>query len=114
VLTRDPKNCVELASSMFAQALTALSYDYKTEIFCMAEGISLVKKDYINGLKFETFQPLNEMLNDFIAMGGILYACYPSFDARKLSPEDCLDDVICVNASKLLGSAKEAMAVFTY
>lgn len=114
VITFDPKKNFELASSIFAQALTALAFGYKVELFCMGEGALLAKKGHVDGLKYDTFQPLTEMLDDFIAMDGLLYACHPSTDARTLKAENCVEGVKFVNASHLLGSAKEAMTVFTY
>jgi predicted peroxiredoxin len=114
VLTNDPKERCELVSSVFAQALTALSFDYECELFVMDSAVNLVKKGYTDGLKAPEFAPIAELMKDYQEMGGKLYACHPATDARCLHKEDCIDGLEYVNASKLLESAKMANAVFTY
>lgn len=114
VLTVDPKERCELVSSVLAQALTALSFDYGCDLFVMDNAASLVKKGYTEGLKAKEFAPIDELMKDFQEMGGTLYACHPATDARGLHKEDCIDGVEFVNASRLLLCSKEAFAVLTF
>ena len=51
VLTNDPREKLELMSSAFAQALTALSFGYTCEVFVMDNGVRLLEREYIAGLK---------------------------------------------------------------
>lgn len=115
VITHDPKERCELVSSVFAQALTALAFDYKAEIFILDNGVKLAQKGYIEGLKAESFEPLSVMIKNYLDMGGLIYICHPSAEARKIEKAECITG-ICdfVNASKLLERAKKAAAVFTY
>lgn len=115
VLTHDPKERIELISSAFAQALTALSFGYKCEIFVMDNGVRLLEPKYIAGLKAKTFDPLSELIQYYRDMGGHIYGCNPSLVSRNINTEGCksgADDF--VNASKLLESSVEADALFTY
>lgn len=114
VLTDDPKERCELISSVLAQALTALSFDYECDLFVMDNAARLVNKGYIDGLKSKEFAPLTELMRDYQEMGGKLYACHPATDARGLHKEDCIEGVEFVNASRLLVSSKESFAVFTF
>lgn len=114
VVTDDPKERCELISSVLAQALTALSFDFECDLFVMDNAARLVKKGYVDGLKSKEFAPITELMKDYQEMGGKLYACHPATDARGLHAEDCLEGVEFVNASKLLMSAKDAFAVFTF
>lgn len=114
VVTDDPKERCELVSSVLAQALTSLSFDYECDLFVMDNAVRLVMKGYVDGLKAKEFAPIAELLSDFQEMGGKLFACHPATDARGLHAEDCRDGVEFVNASRLLLNAKEAFAVFTF
>jgi len=114
VISGDPREKTENVSAVFAQALTALSFDYECEIFLMDDAVEIVKKGAIDGVQFKTFEPITEMLQNYLDMEGKLFVCHPSSDARDIHPEDCIEGVEFVNASRLLESGKEADVVFTF
>lgn len=114
VITRDPHKDPECVSAVFAQALTAVSFDYETEIFLMADAVNIVRKGAISGVKFKTFEAVTEMVGNFIEMGGKIYICHPSSDARDMHQKDVIEGVEFVNASKLLTSGKDSDALFTF
>ncbi len=115
VISRDPIKEVENVSAVFAQALTALSFDYECEIFLMDEAVNIAKKGAISDeVKFTTFEPINEMLQNYIDMEGVLYVCHPSSDARGFHEDQAIEGAQFVNASKILDSGKNADVVFTY
>ncbi len=115
IISRDPKDKCELVSSGFAQALTALSMDYGFSMFLVDDGVNLVKKGFLNGVKAKTYESLETMLENYKEMGGELYVCHPSADVRDLKKEDCIDGVDeFVNASKLVELSGGATAVISY
>jgi predicted peroxiredoxin len=115
IISEDPKDKCELVSSGFAQALTALSMDHGCSMFLVDDGVNLVKKDYLNGVKAKTYESLETMLEHYKDMGGDLYVCHPSSDARDLKKDGCVDAVDeFVNASKLIALSGSAIAVITY
>lgn len=115
VISRDPIKEVENVSAVFAQALTALSFDYECEIFLMDNAVMIGKRGGISDeVKFKTFEPITTMLQNFLEMEGVVYVCHPSSDARGFHEEDAVEGVQFVNASKLLESGKDADAVFTF
>jgi predicted peroxiredoxin len=115
VISRDPLKDTENVSAVFAQALTALSFDYECEIFLMDEAVNIARKGGISGdVKFETFEPIATMVENYLDMDGVLYVCHPSSDARGFHEDQALEGVRFVNASKILESGKNADVVFTY
>jgi predicted peroxiredoxin len=115
ILTHDPKERLELLSSAFAQALTALSFGYQCEMFVFDNAVRILEPEYIAGLKAKTFDPLVELIQYYRDMGGHLYGCNPALVARNIDTESCTSGADgFVNASKLLESSVEADAVFTY
>ncbi len=77
--------------------------------------MKLAVKGYIDTFATKGYASLPELLKDFHEMGGTMYICHPSSDARDLKPDDFLPIVTeFVNASKLIAVSKEAQAVFTY
>ncbi|MEE9523397.1 MAG: DsrE family protein [Thermodesulfovibrionales bacterium] len=115
IISRDPKDKCELISSGLAQALTALSMDHGCSMFLVDDGVTLVKKGYLDGVKAKTYESLEMMLENYKEMDGELYVCHPSADSRGLKKDDCVDAVDeFVNASKLIAQAGSAVAVITY
>jgi predicted peroxiredoxin len=115
VLTHDPKTRLELVSSVFAQALTALSFGYECEMFVLDNGIKLFQTEYIKGIKAATFEPLSELIQHYQEMGGKMYGCNPSLASHEMKSENCMSGINgYVNASQLIESSVAADAVFTY
>ena len=115
ILTHDPKTRPELVSSVFAQALTSLSFGYECEMFVMDNGIKVFQTEYIKGIKGATFDPLTDLIRHYQEMGGKLYGCNPSVAAHDITTESCMGGINgFVNASKLIESSVAADAVFTY
>ncbi len=115
ILTHDPKARIELVSSIFAQALTALSFEYECEMFVLDNGIRLFQPEYIKGLKAATFDPLTELMQHYQDMGGKLYGCNPSMASRDIKTDSGMAGITgYVNASQLIESSVGANAVFTY
>jgi predicted peroxiredoxin len=115
ILTNDPKERIDLASSALAQALTALSFGYSCDLFVIDHGVKLLQPSYIAGLKSATFDPLADLLRHYQEMGGKIYGCNPAIVSHNIKTESCMDGINgFVNASKLIESSVEANAVFTY
>ena len=115
VISRDPIKEVENVSAVFAQALTALAFEDEVEIFLMDEAVNIAKKGGLSDdVKFTTFEPINEMLGNYLDMEGKLYVCHPSSDARAFHEDAAIEGAEFVNASKILTSGKAADAVFTF
>lgn len=115
ILTHDPKERLELASSAIAQALTALSFEYECELFLLNGAIKILQPSYIEGLKAPSFGPLAELIQHYQDMGGKIYGCNPAISAHDIKTDSCMGGVSgFVNASQLLESSLAADVVFTY
>lgn len=114
VITHDPKDRLELVSSVFAQAITALSFEYETEIFLMDRAVHAAVKGYVDGLKAASFAPLYELMEMFSEMEGKLYVCSPFAQAYHVPKDRCISGVTeFVDAGMLVVHAKDS-TVFTY
>jgi len=114
VLTHDPKDRLELVSSVFAQAITALSFEYETEMFLMDRAVHAAVRGYADGLKAGSFASLSELIEMFTEMEGRLYVCAPFAHSYDIKKEHCIPGVTeFVDAGMLVVHAKDA-TVFTY
>ncbi len=103
----------ERASMAWAVANAAHVLDAEVIMFLQAEGVNVVRKDFCKGWVFPPFTPLEDLINNFIEMGGQVYACVPCVEARELKQEDYIEGVKLAGATKLLAESVNAK-VFTY
>jgi predicted peroxiredoxin len=114
VVTHDPKERLELVSSVFAQAVTSLSFGYETEIFLMDRALNTAVKGYIDGLKSESFASLTDLISMFKEMDGKLYVCAPFAQSHHIQKDHCIPEVDeFIDAGTLVVHAKDS-TVFTY
>ena len=114
VLTNDPRERIELVSSVIAQGITALSFGYESDVFLMDKAVEMARKGYIEGLSSVSFSPLHELLGSYLELEGKVYVCAPSAKARNLDPADCIHGITeFVDAARLIVQSKDA-TVFTY
>ena len=114
VITNDPEQRCELVSSVFAQALVALSFGHSCEIYLMDDGVHIVENGRLDGLT-SAFGSMSELLQNFKELGGKLLACIPAMAARSVNRENCIPEVDdYVNAPALIESSITAGAVFTF
>src|SRR5512139_3205461 len=93
VLTHDPKDRLELVSSVVAQAVVALSFGYEAEIFLLDRAVKSAVTGYIDGLKAESFASLEELYGMFSEMDGKLYVCAPSAQAMRIQGDRCISGI---------------------
>ena len=103
----------ERASMAWAVANAAHVLDAEVIMFLQAEGVNVVRKDFCKGWVFPPFTPLEELISNFMEMGGKVFACVPCVEAREIKKEDYIEGVELAGATKLLAESVDAK-VFTY
>ena len=103
----------ERASMAWSVANAALALDAEVIMFLQAEGVNVVRKDFAKGWVFPPFTALETLIENFIEMGGKVYACVPCVEAREIKKENYMDGVELAGATTLLSEAINAK-VFTY
>lgn len=94
------KDNTDKATVAFVIANAALGSEKETIVFLTNEGVRLSQKGYSDGVHEEGFAPLGELMSNFAAGGGTIYACSPCFKKRKL------DDLALIDGAAVVGGAK--------
>ena len=81
VLTKGTES-PEVVLLSFMHAVGALSMDVEAKLVLMATAVNLAYKGVAKHVKCEGLKPLDELLKNFLEMGGKLYLCTPCFKAR--------------------------------
>ena len=99
VLTRGTDH--ELSSVGLTIALGGMTSGLRVAIFLTSSAIDLVRRGASDMTQVKPLEPLGDMLRDFVARGGRLWACPPCVKARGYAQEDLMDGVVISGASAM-------------
>lgn len=94
------KDNTDKATVGFVVANAALGSDKETVVFLATEGVRLVVDGYADDIHEAGFAPLKQLIADFTANGGRIWACSPCVKKRKL------EDAKLVPGTEIVGAAK--------
>ncbi len=94
------KDNTDKATVGFVVANAAVGSDKETVVFLSTEGVWLAADGYADGIHESGFAPLKQLMGDFTANGGKIWACSPCIKKRKL------EDAKLVPGTEIVGGAK--------
>ena len=89
----------ELSSAGLVIALGGMTAGLKVSIFLTSAGVDIVRRGAADMAHIKPLEPLADMLRDFLARGGTLWACAPCVKSRGYLQENLLDGVEIGRAS---------------
>jgi predicted peroxiredoxin len=104
----------ELSSVALTIANGGLTAGLHVSIFLTSSGVDLVRKRAINLTQVKPLEPLMNLVHDFLARGGNLWACTPCVESRGYQQEDLLDGVVITGASKMHELIKNGAATLSF
>jgi predicted peroxiredoxin len=104
----------ELSSVGFTIANGGLSAGLSVSIFLTSGGVDLVRKRAVDLTEVKPLEPLQSLVQDFMARGGTLYACTPCVKNRGYTEEDLVPGTIVSGASVLHNAIKEGAATLSF
>jgi predicted peroxiredoxin len=104
----------ELSSVGTVIALGGLTAGLKVSIFLTSAGVDLVRRGASDMAHVKPLEPLAEMLRDFLARGGTLWACTPCVKSRGYTQENLLDGVVIAGASVMHELIKRGAATLSF
>jgi predicted peroxiredoxin len=104
----------ERSSVAFTIANGGITAGLKVSIFLTSAGVDLVRRRAIDNLVVYPLEPLAEMVKDFLARGGQLWACTPCVKARGYEQKDLIDGVEIAGSSKMHELIKAGAATLSF
>lgn len=104
----------ELSSVAFTIANGGLTAGLHVSIFLTSSGVDLVRKRAVNLTQVKPLEPLINLVQDFLARGGSLWACTPCVESRGYQQDDLLDGVVITGASKMHELIKNGAATLSF
>jgi predicted peroxiredoxin len=104
----------EMSSVGFTIANGGLTAGLKVSIFLTSSGVDLVRKRAADTTKVTPLEPLANLIKDFMARGGAVYACTPCVKSRGYEQGDLLEGVVISGASVMHERIKAGAATISF
>lgn len=104
----------ELSSAGLITALGGLTAGLRVSIFLTSAGVDIVRRGAADTTHVKPLEPLADMLRDFLARGGTLWACTFCVQSRGYTQENLLDGVIITGASVMHEKIKRGAATLSF
>ncbi len=104
----------ELSSAGLTIALGGMTAGLNVSIFLTSSGVDIVRRRAADTTHVKPLEPLAEMLRDFKARGGALWACAPCVKSRGYEPSDLLEGVVVAGSSKIHELIKQGAATLSF
>lgn len=104
----------EMSSVGFTIANGGLTAGLKVAIFLTSAGVDLVRKKATDMTQVKPLDPLTDLVRDFIARGGALYACTPCVKARGYEQTDLIEGVTIAGSSVIHDRFKRGAASLSF
>ena len=89
----------ELSSVAFTIANGGITAGLKVTVFLTSAAVDIVRKKGADMTHVSPLDPLANLVRDFVARGGALYACTPCVKARGYGEADFVEGVTIAGAS---------------
>jgi predicted peroxiredoxin len=104
----------EMSSAALTIALGGMTAGLKVSIFLTSSGVDIVRRGAAEMTHVKPLEPLANMLKDFLARGGTLWACTPCVKSRGYSQEQLIEGVVITGASPMHELIKRGAATLSF
>ena len=104
----------ELSSVAFTVACGGITSGLKVYAFLVSSGVDLVRRKSVDVTHVPPLDPLKELIDDFLARGGTIWACPPCAKARSYTQDDLIPGVTLQGASAMHERLKAGAASLSF
>ncbi len=104
----------ERASVGFTIVNGGLTSGLTASVFLTADAVDIARRGAIDLVHAHPMEPLGDLVADFLARGGTLWACPPCVKARGYGREDLIDGAEIVGASAMHDRIKAGAAPLSF
>lgn len=104
----------ELSSVGFTIANGGITAGLKVAVFLTSAAVDIARKKASDTTHVKPLDPLADLMRDFVARGGALYACTPCVKARGYDQPDFIEGVTISGASVIHERIKRGAATLSF
>ncbi len=104
----------ELSSVGFTIANGGMTAGLKVSIFLTSGGVDLARKGAADMTHVHPLEPLADLMKDFLARGGTLWACTPCVNSRAYTQDDLIEGTVIAGSSVMHALILEGAATLSF
>lgn len=104
----------ELSSVAFTIANGGMTAGLRVSVFLTSSGVDLVRRRALDLAHVKPLDPIADLVKDFLARGGNLWACTPCVKSRGYTQEDLLPGTVITGSSKVHELLKAGAATLSF
>jgi predicted peroxiredoxin len=104
----------ELSSAGMVIALGGMTAGLNVSIFLTSSGVDIVRRGAADTTHVKPLDPLADMMRDFLARGGNLWACTPCVKSRGYTQDNLIDGVVIAGSSVMHEAIKRGAATLSF
>ena len=104
----------EMSSVGFTIANGGITAGLAVTVFLTSAAVDIVRKKASDTTHVKPLDPLADLMRDFVARGGALYACTPCVKARGYEQTDFIEGVTIAGASVIHERIKRGAATLSF
>ena len=117
------KFCISLTRSLddpdratvaFVIANAAVASGQETMVFLSVDGVRLAVQGTADGIHEEGFQPLKDLMANFVEAGGTILVCSPCFKKRNLDSGNLIPGATIVGGARLVEFLSQGAPCVSY
>ncbi|MCA8967267.1 MAG: DsrE family protein [Planctomycetes bacterium] len=102
------------ATVAFTLAMAAIGSEQETVVFLSSDGVHLAIAGAADDIAEPGFTPLAELMQKFVAAGGLIYVCLPCFNKRGLDEAKVVPGAAIVGGPKLVAFMAPGASSISY
>ena len=103
----------ELVSTALAIAINGLTFDKEVLLVLQGKAINIARKNFLGKISFPPFDPIVDLLRNYIEIGGRILVCTPGIEGYHVSNDELIDNVVIGGGATFITEIEGAQ-VLTY
>jgi len=104
----------ELSSVALTIACGGITAGMNVSLFLTSAGVDIVRRGAAETTQVKPLDPLDAMIKDFIARGGLIWACTPCVKSRGYTQDSLIDGVVITGAAQMHAQLKSGAATLCF
>jgi predicted peroxiredoxin len=108
------KDNIDKASVGFVVANAGIAGNQETAVFLTVEAVLLAQRGFADGIHASGFKPLKELIDTFIAGGGMIWVCPPCANVRGVTEDTFIAGAVLAGGARLVEFLSQGAGSVSY
>lgn len=105
------KENLEKSSVALAMASNAIAFGHDTILFLQGTAGNMARRGFMDDCRLKPFPPIQEMLTDFMELGGKVIVCNPCLETYQFHKDDLINGVETAGGTYLISEVENAVVL---